>query len=62
MKKEKIKYLENIICGIHTLAIATDEVICCQSEKAMECIKEDKSKINQATGEIIYKAIINPNK
>lgn len=49
-------------CGIHTISIATNDIICCKSDKVKECIKADKNRVNPSTGEIIYKAIINPNK
>jgi hypothetical protein len=49
-------------CGIHTINIATNDIIYCRSDSVRECIKADKSRVNPNTGEIIYKAIINPNK
>lgn len=62
MNKEKLNKIQSISCGIHTINIATNDIICCNSDIVKKCIKMDKSRVNPATGEIIYKAIINPNK
>ena len=62
MNKDRLNKMRNMSCGIHTINIATNDIICCSSDRVRECIKTDKDKVNSATGEIIYKAIINPNK
>ena len=51
-----------LICGIHTLNIASKDIFYCDNNGVRQCIKADKNKVNPVTGEVIYKAIINPNK
>lgn len=49
-------------CGVHTINIATNDIIYCKNDIVRKCIKIDKNRVNPTTGEIIYKAIINPNR
>lgn len=62
MNSKKLDKMQNSCCGVHTLSIATNDIICCDSDKGRQCIKTDKNKVNPVTGEITYKAIVNPNK
>lgn len=62
LNKDKLNKMRNMCCGVHTINIATNDIIGCENEKVRKCIKADKSRVNPTTGEIIYKAIINPNK